>query len=165
MKTLQPLTPINKTLLDDFAACFKPVKKTYSRGEVIMRLDDDNKSVGILISGTAHLITTTFDGTKTIIDYFEQGTAMQSGLPSVAYFADKACLSPGYFGDMIRKETGLSAKLYIQQHILALSKQLLLDQSQSITQVADLLGFQYPQHFSRFFKKLTGMTPKAYREN
>ena len=90
---------------------------------------------------------------------------MQSGLPSVAYFADKACLSPGYFGDMIRKETGLSAKLYIQQHILALSKQLLLDQSQSITQVADLLGFQYPQHFSRFFKKLTGMTPKAYREN
>ncbi|MBQ9869300.1 MAG: Crp/Fnr family transcriptional regulator [Ruminococcus sp.] len=73
MKTLQPLTPINKTLLDDFAVCFKPVKKTYSRGEVIMRLDDDNKSVGILISGTAHLITTTFDGTKTIIDYFEQG--------------------------------------------------------------------------------------------
>jgi AraC-like DNA-binding protein len=102
---------------------------------------------------------------RNIKDYFEQGTAMQSGLPSVAYFADKACLSPGYFGDMIRKETGLSAKLYIQQHILALSKQLLLDQSQSITQVADLLGFQYPQHFSRFFKKLTGMTPKAYREN
>lgn len=102
---------------------------------------------------------------RNIKDYFEQGTAMQSGLPSVAYFADKACLSPGYFGDMIRKETGLSAKLYIQQHILALSKQLLLDQSQSITQVADQLGFQYPQHFSRFFKKLTGMSPKAYREN
>lgn len=74
MKTIHPLTPLNKTALDEFAACFKPVKKNYSRGEVIMRLDDDNKSVGILISGTAHLITTTFDGTKTIIDYFEQGS-------------------------------------------------------------------------------------------
>ena len=89
---------------------------------------------------------------------------MRGGLPSVAYFADKACLSPGYFGDLIRKETGLTAQYYIQQHILALSKQLLLDPSQSISQIADRLGFQYPQHFSRFFKKLAGMTPKEYRE-
>ncbi len=96
--------------------------------------------------------------------YFEQGKALQDGLPSVGYFADKACLSPGYFGDLIRRETGMTAQLYIQQHILALSKQLLLDQSKSITQVADHLGFQYPQHFSRFFKKLAGMTPKEYRE-
>ena len=58
----------------------------------------------------------------------------------------------------------MTAQLYIQQHILTLSKQLLLDPSQSITQVSDRLGFQYPQHFSRFFKKLAGMTPKDYRE-
>ena len=96
--------------------------------------------------------------------YFEQGEAMRYGLPSVAYFADKACLSPGYFGDLIRKETGLTAQAYIQQHVLALSKQMLLDPSKSITQVADQLGFQYPQHFSRFFKKLAGMTPKEYKE-
>ena len=96
--------------------------------------------------------------------YFEQGEAMRYGLPSVAYFADKACLSSGYFGDLIRKETGLTAQAYIQQHVLALSKQMLLDSSKSITQVADQLGFQYPQHFSRFFKKLAGMTPKEYKE-
>ena len=41
---------------------------------------------------------------------------------------------------------------------------MLLDSSKSITQVADQLGFQYPQHFSRFFKKLAGMTPKEYKE-
>ena len=96
--------------------------------------------------------------------YFEQGEAMRYGLPSVAYFADKACLSSGYFGDLIRKETGLTAQAYIQQLVLALSKQMLLDSSKSITQVADQLGFQYPQHFSRFFKKLAGMTPKEYKE-
>lgn len=73
MKSLYPLTSFNKTQLDEFAACFKPVQKTYDRREIIMRLDEDNKSVGILMSGTAHLVTTTFDGTKTIIDYFEQG--------------------------------------------------------------------------------------------
>ncbi len=73
MKTLYPLTSFNKTQLDEFAACFKPSEKSYAKGEVIMRLDEENKSVGILMSGTAHLVTTTFEGTKTIIDYFEQG--------------------------------------------------------------------------------------------
>lgn len=96
--------------------------------------------------------------------YFESGEAKQKGLPSVSYFADKACLSPGYFGDLIRKETGMNAQQYIQQHILSLSKQLLMDESNSISQVSDNLGFQYPQHFSRFFKKLAGMSPKEYRE-
>ena len=101
---------------------------------------------------------------RNIKDYFEQGLAVRGGLPSVVYFADKACLSAGYFGDLIRKETGMTAQYYIQQHILKLSKQLLLDPSQSISQIADHLGFQYPQHFSRFFKKLAGVTPKEYRE-
>lgn len=81
----------------------------------------------------------------------------------MAWFADKACLSPGYFGDLVRKETGMSAQLFIQQHVLSLGKQMLMDESRSITQIADDLGFQYPQHFTRFFKKLTGMTPKEYR--
>ena len=101
---------------------------------------------------------------RNIKDYFEQGLAVRGGLPSVAYFADKACLSAGYFGDLIRKETGMTAQYYIQQNILKLSKQLLLDPSKSISQIADHLGFQYPQHFSRFFKKLAGVTPKEYRE-
>lgn len=101
---------------------------------------------------------------RNIKDYFEQGLAARDGLPSVAYFAGKACLSAGYFGDLIRKETGMTAQYYIQQHILKLSRQLLLDPTQSISQIADHLGFQYPQHFSRFFKKLAGVTPKEYRE-
>lgn len=101
---------------------------------------------------------------RNIKDYFEQGLAVRDGLPSVAYFAGKACLSAGYFGDLIRKETGMTAQYYIQQHILKLSKQLLLDPTQSISQITDHLGFQYPQHFSRFFKKLAGVTPKEYRE-
>lgn len=102
---------------------------------------------------------------RNISDYFRQGEALRNGLPSVAYFADKACLSPGYFGDLIRKETGMTSQMFIHQHILTLSKQLLMDHSQSISQISDRLGFQYPQHFTRFFKKLAGVTPKEYRES
>jgi AraC-like DNA-binding protein len=97
-----------------------------------------------------------------IRDYFARGEGLRRGLPFVNFFADRACLSPGYFGDLVRKESGMSAKLYIQQHVLSLSKQLLQDGKRNITQVSDFLGFKYPQHFTRFFKKMSGMTPKEY---
>ena len=58
----------------------------------------------------------------------------------------------------------MSAQLFIQQHVLSLGKEKLMDSRRSISQISDDLGFQYPQHFTRFFKKLTGMTPKEYRQ-
>ncbi len=96
--------------------------------------------------------------------YFAEGTARRHGLPSVAWFADKACLSAGYFGDLIKKETGMSAQQYIQAKITSLAKQLILDQSYTINQVSERLGFQYPQHFTRFFKRHVGKSPREYRE-
>ena len=101
---------------------------------------------------------------KNLRAYFTDGTARREGLPSVRWFADKACLSPGYFGDLVKRETGLSAQQYIQQKIVALAKQQILDESLSISQVADALGFQYPQHFTRFFKRHVGVSPREYRD-
>lgn len=95
--------------------------------------------------------------------YFSEGTAQREGLPTVAWFADKACLSPGYFGDLVKRETGLSAQQYIQRKVVSLAKQLILDESYTINQIADTLGFQYPQHFTRFFKRHVGMSPRDYR--
>ena len=69
------------------------------------------------------------------------------------YFADKACLSPNYFGDLIKKETGKTAQEYIQCRIIELAKERILEGVQTVSQVAYELGFQYPQHFSRLFKK------------
>ena len=85
------------------------------------------------------------------------------GLPSVKYFADKVCLSPNYFGDLIKKETGTSAQEYVQLKLIGIAKEKVLDPGKTISQVAYELGFQYPQHFVRVFKKRVGCTPSEYR--
>ena len=95
--------------------------------------------------------------------YLQSEIAHSQGFPSVRYFADKCFLSPSYFGDLIKKETGKTAQEYIQLKIIDRSKQYLLGTDHSINQIAEALGFQYPQHFIRMFKKQTGYTPKEYR--
>lgn len=89
--------------------------------------------------------------------------AHRLGLPTVGYFADKCCLSSAYFGQMIRTETGRTAKDFINDRLLSTAKELLCRDSVSVKEVSMALGFEYPQHFNRFFKQRTGMTPAEYR--
>lgn len=89
--------------------------------------------------------------------------ASSKGLPTVAYFADKCCLSTGYFGTLVKVETGRTAKDFIADYLLAAAKQLLDNNSLSVNQVSTQLGFNYPQHFVRFFKAHTRKTPTQYR--
>lgn len=96
-------------------------------------------------------------------EYFINQTQLTEGLPSVKYFADKVCLSPNYFGDLIKKETGKTAQEYIQHRIIELAKERIIEREQTVSQIAYELGFQYPQHFSRLFKKHVGCTPNEYK--
>ena len=96
-------------------------------------------------------------------EYFRDGHAEQSGIPTVAYFAQRAHLSTSYFGDLIKKEAGVTAQSYIQDILIGQSKQLLLEGSLTINEIAYQLGFQYPQHFTRLFKNKVGITPNQYR--
>ena len=100
---------------------------------------------------------------KQLKEYFENGHPERNGLPLVAYFADKACLSPNYFGDLISKESGTTAQRHIQDAVIERSKQLLVETRLPVSEIAYQLGFEYPQHFSRLFKSRTGMTPNKYR--
>lgn len=97
-------------------------------------------------------------------DYFFNGSQISEGLPTVKYFAEKVCLSPNYFGDLIKKETGKTAQEYIQNKIIDLAKELILGTNKNVSQIAYELGFQYPQHFNRIFKKTVGYTPNEYRK-
>lgn len=96
--------------------------------------------------------------------YFTSGKAKQKGLPTVKYCANELCLSPNYFGDLIKKETGKTAQEYIQFKVMDIAKELILNPEYTISQIAYELGFQYPQHFTRLFKKVVKQTPNDYRK-
>ena len=100
----------------------------------------------------------------TMLDEYIKTKAQREGLPSVAWFADKCCLSTGYFGTLVKTETGRAAKDIIADRLLAHAKQLLNDDTLAVSKVSERLGFEYPQHFVRFFKMHTGMTPSQYRK-
>ena len=90
---------------------------------------------------------------------------MEAGIPSVGYFANELHLSPNYFGDLVKKETGKTALEYIQGKLIDTAKEKIFDPSKSVSEVAYELGFKYPQHFTRFFKQQVGTTPNEYRNS
>ena len=87
------------------------------------------------------------------------------GIPTVGWFADKLHLSPNYFGDLVKRETGISAQEYIQNHIIEKAKSLLSDKQMTVSQTAYALGYKYPNHLSRMFKRATGITPNEFKIN
>ena len=98
-----------------------------------------------------------------LLDTYMKSDIREKGLPTVAYFADRLNLSPGYFGELVKTSTGTTAKDMIADRLVSTARELLNDLTLSVTQVGDMLGFEYPQHFVRFFKRRTGRTPKEYR--
>ena len=98
-----------------------------------------------------------------LLDEYLNEKALHEGLPTVAYFAGECCLSTGYFGTLVKTETGRTAKDLISDRLLAKAKVLLQTESLTVAQVSWSLGFEYPQHFVRFFKSLTGQTPSQWR--
>lgn len=99
---------------------------------------------------------------KLLNEYFDNGRQNEHGLPSVQYCAGELCLSPNYFGDLIKKETGHTATEYIQGFIIEKAKSLLVEGEMNVSETAYELGFKYPHHLTRVFKKVTGRTPLEY---
>jgi len=97
------------------------------------------------------------------LDKIYSGNSPLTEIPRVSYFADKANLTPGYFGDLIKRETGSSPQEIISLRIIAEAKRRLAATDNDISVIAYDLGFQYPQHFTRFFKRVTGQSPSAFR--
>lgn len=96
-------------------------------------------------------------------DYFRTDKPQTIGLPTVAHCATELNLSAGYFGDLVKKETGKTAQEYIQVKVIDVAKERIFDLNKSVNQILYELGFKYPQHFSRLFKQRVGHSPNEYR--
>lgn len=108
-----------------------------------------------------HSVVKQFDG---LLKEYIRNKAEKEGLPNVGNFSDKCCLTAGYFGQLVKTETGRTAKDFINDRLLTTAKEFLNDDRLTVQQISSRLGFEYPQHFVRFFKHHTGMTPNEYRK-
>ena len=94
-------------------------------------------------------------------DYYYEQRQLDLGVPSVQYCADQLAYSARYLGDVVHKATGGTAIGYIHSFVIEQGKNLLMN-GHNINETAHLLGFDYPQHFTRLFRKMTGLTPREY---
>lgn len=100
-----------------------------------------------------------------IKDRFTSEHLEQDGIPTVKELATSLGYSPYYLSDLLKKETGKSTLDYIHEYLLQRAKDLLISSNDPVSQIGYQLGFEYPAHFSKFFKKKTGITPSNYRLN
>ncbi len=96
--------------------------------------------------------------------YFRENRQLRHGLPTVAYCASELAYSPRYFGDIVHKATGGTAIGYIHNYVINQAKSLLMN-GHNISETSHLLGFEFPNHFTRLFKKVTGLTPSEFIGN
>ena len=94
-------------------------------------------------------------------EYYLDGKQMELGIPSVQYCAQQLAYSPRYLGDVIHQATGGTAIGYVHSFVSEQGKTLLMN-GHNVNETAHLLGFEYPHHFTRLFKKVTGITPTEF---
>lgn len=100
---------------------------------------------------------------ESIRNYFDSKEPENNGLPTVKYFAEIMNLSPNYFSDLLKNETGKTAQEHIHYHLLDKARTLLLSSDKTVNEIAYELGFEYAQNFSKLFKRKTGITPTEFR--
>ena len=97
-------------------------------------------------------------------EYFESGQLQEKGIPSIEQLAEKISVSQRYLSDTLKKETGKTTTEHLHSYLIDEAKNILLKPNKSISEVAYELGFEYPQYFSRLFKKKEGLSPSEFRE-
>ena len=138
----------NRNIILNIEALLNNCMRFYER-QFISRKNENNKIMEQL--------------TYLLEEYLLSGKSQQYGLPTVAWCADNLHLSSNYFGDLVKKYSGRSAQEYIKSTIVDYAKLLLANNTYQVNEIAYKLGFKYPQHFSRLFKHIEGISPSQYR--
>jgi len=103
-----------------------------------------------------------FDLLKT---YYSETTGFEIQQPTVQFFANKLNITPNYLSDTIRHHSGKSALTTIHDFVIEEAKKQLLTSSLTVSEISYKLGFEYPNYFSRLFKRKTKLSPTEYRKS
>jgi AraC-like DNA-binding protein len=95
--------------------------------------------------------------------YFSSEELQENGIPTISSCGEALNMSGSYLSDLLKLETGRSAKDHIYGYLIEKAKTALLSSNDSVSQIAFKLGFEYPQHFSKLFKVKTGLNPTEFR--
>ena len=117
----------------------------------LRQLSEEDRGGNDVLTRFHHLLQT----------YFRENRQLLEGLPTVAWCASELAYSPRYFGDIVHKATGGTAIGYIHSYVINQAKSLLM-QGHNISETSRLLGFDFPHHFTRLFKRITGLTPSVF---
>ena len=127
---------------------------TQMRQELVAH--DDSPSLRNILLGYLHLI---LEYCNRI--YLRQLSEEDNGNSDLLKRFHDLLQSPRYFGDIVHKATGGTAIGYIHNYVINQAKSLLMN-GHNISETSRLLGFDFPHHFTRLFKKMTGLTPSEY---
>lgn len=83
---------------------------------------------------------------------------------SLAHVAEHVGLNKSYVSSLFKSETGMSMMAYIHSVRVERSKVMLTDTSLGLAEVAALCGFEDQSYFTKIFKRVTGVTPKRFRD-
>ena len=81
----------------------------------------------------------------------------------IGFYADKLCITKKYLSSLLKQETGMTALEWIERHVVLYAKSCLSSTSMTIQQISDELDFPSQSVFGKYFKRVEGMSPKAYR--
>lgn len=90
-------------------------------------------------------------------------THFKTGI-TTSFYAEKLCVSTSRLRKAIKQQTGKTLKEFQQERLLSEARNLLYDPSISLNEISEALGFKQPAHFSAWFKRKEGLSPRAYRE-
>jgi len=112
-----------------------------------------------------HLLSNFFKLLKTYYTSTEPRTYGANKQPSLLFFSEKLNVTPNYLSDTIRHHSGKSALNIIHEYIIQEAKRLLTTSNQTVSEISYLLGFEYPNYFSRLFKRKTKLSPSDFRKS
>lgn len=98
-------------------------------------------------------------------NYYSKTTNLEIQQPSVQFFAQKLNITPNYLSDTIKHHSGKSALTVIHDFVIEEAKIQLVNSNHTISEISYQLGFEYPNYFSRLFKRKTDLSPSQYRKS